>query len=259
MLNSNIGKFYAGTSGLVLPVPNKQFYPEEFKDKSRLTYYASLFNSIEINSSFYKVPLASTVRNWATQVPDDFVFTFKLWRDITHNKGLAYDPDHVKRFMEVINNIGPKKGSLLVQFPPSLKVIMLPQLEKLLADIAEADPEQTWKVALEFRHSSWYHEDVFELIDHFGFQVVIHDKPGSAPGMVESDAAYRYVRFHGPKGDYRGQYEDDFLYEFAENIQDWLAEGKTVFAYFNNTMGEAVKNLSLLNAVVNENISGARS
>jgi uncharacterized protein YecE (DUF72 family) len=250
MSENNIGRFYAGTSGLVLPVPNKQFYPEEFKDKSRLTYYASLFNSIEINSSFYKVPLASTVRNWATQVPDNFVFTFKLWREITHNKGLIFEPDHVSKFIEIIDHIGNKKGCLLVQFPPSLKVIMLPQLERLLFTISEADPDKKWKVSLEFRHSSWYHEDVFDLVEQYGFQVVIHDKPGSAPGMIESDADYRYLRFHGPKGDYRGQYEDDFLYEYAENVQDLIAEGKTVFAYFNNTMGEAVKNLALLNSLI---------
>ena len=243
--------FRAGSSGLMLPVPNKQFYPEEFKDKSRLTYYASLFNSIEINSSFYKIPLASTVRNWATQVPEDFRFTFKLWREISHNKGLAFNPEDVRRFLEVINNIGDKKGALLVQFPPSLKIIMRPQLENLLAAISEADPEQHWDVALEFRHNSWYDEDIFALIDHFGFEIVAHDKPGSAPELPISDNSFKYLRFHGPSGDYRGTYEDDFLYETAEQIQDWVADGKRVYAYFNNTMGEAIKNLNLLNAVVN--------
>ena len=243
--------FFAGSSGLMLPVPNKQFYPEEFKDKSRLTYYASLFNSIEINSSFYKIPLASTVRNWATQVPEDFKFTFKLWREISHNKGLVFNPEDVHRFLQVINNIGDKKGALLVQFPPSLKVIMRPQLENLLVAISEADPEKHWNVALEFRHSSWYNEDIFELIDHFGFEIVAHDKPGSAPGLPVSDTTFKYLRFHGPKGDYRGTYEDDFLYETAEQIQDWIADGKRVYAYFNNTMGEAIKNLNLLNAIVN--------
>lgn len=79
--------FYTGTSGLSLPFP-KHSFPPEFQDKSRLTFYASLFNSIEINSSFYKLPMASTVKKWAESVPDNFLFTFKLWREITHNKGL---------------------------------------------------------------------------------------------------------------------------------------------------------------------------
>jgi uncharacterized protein YecE (DUF72 family) len=248
--------FFAGTSGLVLPVPNKQFYPPEFKDKSRLTYYASLFNSIEVNSSFYKVPMASTVRNWADQVPEDFKFTFKLWRGITHEKGLVFNPDDVSRFVQVINQVGAKKGCLLIQFPPSLKAIMQPQLENLLNAVAQADPEKQWKVALEFRHSSWYEENTFDLLDHFGYGIVLHDKPGSAPDLAESDLDFKYLRFHGPKGDYRGQYEDDFLFEYAEKMQDWLNEGQTIFAYFNNTMGEAVKNLNLLNSIINNEGEG---
>ncbi|HEY8898156.1 MAG TPA: DUF72 domain-containing protein, partial [Niastella sp.] len=91
MDTSMTGSYKAGTSGLVLPVPNKQSFPPEFSDKSRLTYYASLLNSIEINSSFYKVPQPATVRKWADSVPDDFVFTFKLWQEITHVKGFAYN------------------------------------------------------------------------------------------------------------------------------------------------------------------------
>src|ERR1700712_1218858 len=136
---SDNGAFYSGTSGLVLPVPNKQLYPPQFQDKSRLTYYASLFNSIEINSSFYKVPQASTVKKWATEVPDGFRFTFKLWRDITHNKGLAFNPADVDRFIRVINEAGDKKGSLLIQFPPSVMVASFNQLEHLLMSIQDAD------------------------------------------------------------------------------------------------------------------------
>ncbi|NIJ52753.1 DUF72 domain-containing protein [Dyadobacter arcticus] len=250
MSNENSAGFYAGTSGLVLPVPNKQFYPPEFQNKSRLTYYGSLFNSVEVNSSFYKVPLASTVRNWSTQVPDGFKFTFKLWREITHNKGLIFDPENIARFIQVIDEIGDKKGCLLVQFPPSVKSSMQSQLERLLIAIAEADPLKNWKVALEFRHASCYTDELYELIDHFGFQIVLHDKPGSAPGLLESDLDFIYLRFHGPNGDYRGQYEEDALYEYAEIIQNWMEEGKTVYSYFNNTMGEAMKSLNLLKASI---------
>src|SRR4051812_43057690 len=94
-----LGQFYSGISGLVLPVPNKSLYPPEFRETSRLTYYASLFNSIEINSSFYKVPIAKTVNKWTTEVPDHFKFTYKLWREITHNKELLFNANDVDRFM----------------------------------------------------------------------------------------------------------------------------------------------------------------
>src|SRR3954471_1854482 len=117
-----IGLYRSGTSGLVLPVPNKQAFPPEFRDKSRLTYYASLFNSIEVNSSFYKVPMGSTVRKWANEVPDDFTFTFKMWREVTHGKGFTPDMGDIDKFMQVINEAGNKKGSLLIQLPPSVTV-----------------------------------------------------------------------------------------------------------------------------------------
>ncbi|MEJ7692980.1 DUF72 domain-containing protein [Daejeonella sp.] len=92
--------FYSGTSGMALPVPNKAAYPPEFQERSRLGYYAHLFNSIEINSSFYKIPMARTVAKWAAEVPDDFRFTYKLWRDITHVKEFLFKDEDVHRFMQ---------------------------------------------------------------------------------------------------------------------------------------------------------------
>lgn len=249
-------EFYAGTSGLMLPVKNKLFYPEAFQDKSRLTYYASLFRSIEINSSFYKIPMPSTVRKWADQVPENFRFTFKLWREITHNKGLQFKVQDVERFIDVINNVGLKKGCLLIQFPPSLKIDMRIQLEKLIIIISEADPDKQWKTAFEFRHRSWYHEDILEILEENGFGIVIHDKPGSETPLIESDVNFKYLRFHGPNGDYKGHYPDDFVYEYAEFSRDWIQEGKAVFAYFNNTMGDAIKNLDMLNSYVDLDING---
>src|ERR1700712_4713375 len=110
-----MANYYAGTSGLVLPMPNKSYYPQEFKERSRLCYYSSLFNSIEVNSSFYKIPQARTVAKWAQEVRDDFKFTFKLWRGITHEKGLVFNPDDVGRFMQAIDRAGTHKGCLLIE------------------------------------------------------------------------------------------------------------------------------------------------
>jgi uncharacterized protein YecE (DUF72 family) len=112
-----MANYYSGISGLVLPVPNKTHYPAEFQDKSRLCYYASLFNSIEVNSSFYKVPQSKTVAKWVADVPASFKFTFKLWREISHVKGLAFNPADVQRFMQAIDTAGEKKGCLLDPVP----------------------------------------------------------------------------------------------------------------------------------------------
>ena len=235
---------YSGTSGLLLPVKNKLFYPDDFKDKSRLCYYGSLMNSIEINSSFYKVPMASTVLKWANDVPSDFKFTFKLFREITHNKYLVFSPEQVHHFMNVINQAGDKKGCLLVQFPPSLKANNLRQLSALIDEL-KLDG-QDWNIAFEFRHPSWYQEDLYDLLSENGMGLVVHDKSPAHTPMIDSDANFTYLRFHGPGGNYRGTYADDVLYEYATYIHEWLLEGKQVFVYFNNTMGDAIENRNTL-------------
>ncbi|MXV16105.1 DUF72 domain-containing protein [Hufsiella ginkgonis] len=250
MDNDQEVNYYSGTSGLVLPVPNKLSYPPEFRDKTRLTYYASLFNSIEINSSFYKVPMGSTMRKWATEVPAGFRFSFKLWREITHQKELVYDPDEVARFMSVINNVGEKKGSLLVQFPPSITSYYARQVGNLVRLIRAADPGNEWQTALEFRSRSWYQPETYDLLDEYGMGLVLHDMPASGTSFQELHAPFTYLRFHGLAGDYRGGYPDDMLYEYAQYIRDWLAAGRTVYTYFNNTVGDAVKDLAKLNSYV---------
>ncbi len=239
---------HTGTSGLLTPIPKREF-PPQFQDKSRLTYYASLFNSIEINSSFYKVPMASTMRKWAESVPDDFQFTFKLWKEITHTRGLLFKQEDLDNFIEVISCVGDKMGCLLVQFPPSINVQHIHQLEKLLFGLKIADPLKRWKVAVEFRNRSWYEENVYELLDAHQAAMVFQDLPASSGPLIET-AEFIYLRFHGPNGGYRGSYPDDFLSEYAGYIKDWQEDGKDVYAYFNNTMGEAVKNLITLNGFV---------
>jgi uncharacterized protein YecE (DUF72 family) len=243
--------FFSGTSGLLLPFPNKQLYPIEFQDKPRLAFYGSLFNSLEINSSFYKIPLASTIQKWSDNVPDHFKFTFKLWKGITHNKDLAFDPDSVDHFLNVINYAGTKKGCLLIQFPPSVTASKINQLMNLLRALRLADAENKWKMALEFRHSSWYEEDLEELSTSFQMGIVIHDKTNLATSLPGDTPDFIYLRFHGPDGNYRGTYTQDTLMEYAHYIKEWIDEEKVVYTYFNNTMGDAIKNLETLNHFVN--------
>jgi uncharacterized protein YecE (DUF72 family) len=250
MMTATSATFYSGTSGLLLPVRNKLFYPDEFKEKSRLCFYGSLMNSIEINSSFYKIPMASTVKKWAEDVPGDFKFTFKLFREVTHNKGLAFDPETVRRFMQVISAVGDKKGCLLVQFPGSVRIGNLKQLVLLMEVLREADVEKAWNIALEFRHVSLYHDDVYRFLEDYGMAMVIQDKPPAATPILDTGLPFVYLRFHGPGGSYKGSYEDDILYEYAGYITDWMADGKTVYTYFNNTTGSAVNNLYTLRNVV---------
>ena len=242
--------FYSGISGVDLPVPRSQ-YPAAFKDKSRLHYYASLFNSIEINSIFYKLPRHATVAGWAKSVPDHFRFTFKVSKTITHVKGLEFAAKDVHDFVTTVEHIGEKKGCLLAQFPPSLTIEKINELQKLLETLGEATENKNWRITMEFRNPSWYEREVYELLEEFNVSMVIHDIPKSATPMSEVRANFIYLRFHGPEPRYRGDYTDDVLRKNADYIKTWLNEKKTVYVYFNNTAGAAVKNLQTLNGFVN--------
>lgn len=243
MMSTN---YYSGTSGVILPFSNKTFYPDPFKEKSRLNLYGSLHNSVEINSSFYKIPRRQTTEKWAADVPEDFRFTFKLFKGITHAKELKYDPLDITHFFDVINGVGNKKGCVLAQFPPSFKSSKLPQLIILIEQLRNSDPDITWNIALEFRDKSWYTEEVYNLLKTNQMGLVLHDKPSSSTPFKNPNVNFVYLRFHGPSGNYRESYSDDFLAEYASYIQEWLDEGKDVFTYFNNTMGEALLNLQTL-------------
>lgn len=242
---------YSGTSGLVLPVP-RALYPPQFAGASRLKYYASLFNSVEINSSFYKMPMVSTMNKWIDSVQENFRFTFKLSKAITHVKSLAFKEDDVKAFMQTIAHAARNKGCLLVQFPPALKIDKMHEVEELLKAMQSNDAMQVWKVAIEFRNASWYNNDIYDLLKQYNATLVMHDLPASATPLTNIEANFIYIRFHGPGGRYRGSYDDDFLYQHAQQIKAWINAGKSVYCYFNNTMGDAVNNLITLNNFVKQ-------
>jgi uncharacterized protein YecE (DUF72 family) len=236
--------FYCGTSGLVLPVPNKQAFPEAYRAGTRLTYYSTLFNSLEVNSSFYKIPRPSTFAKWVTEVSNDFRFTVKLWRGITHAPALDFAPTDVETFMQAAAAIRPRKGCLLIQLPPGAKVDRTSQLECLLGVIARHG--EGWKIAVEFRDKSWYVAATDALLERFNAGRVLHDMPASFNWEETTIASFVYLRYHGPAGDYRGGYSRERLIRDASRIKKWLAEGKEVYVYFNNTIGSALPDAQFL-------------
>lgn len=240
----------AGTSGLVLPVPNKQAFPEAFRAGSRLAYYSTLFNSIEINSSFYKMPLPATFSRWAGEVQPGFRFTVKLWRGITHVPGLRFMPVDVNRCLYAAHHLGEKKGCLLIQLPPGLTATAVEKLERLLVTICAADPARSWKLAVEFRHRSWYTPEVEALLHRYQAARVLHDMPASSITKLPDTPGFVYLRFHGPTGDYKGGYSDAALRTWAEKAVGWLSAGKEVYVYFNNTIGDALTDLTRLRTMI---------
>jgi uncharacterized protein YecE (DUF72 family) len=243
------GVFRSGTSGLVLSEPNKKHFPAEFQGKSRLSYYSSKFNSIEINSSFYKIPRCQTYNNWSQQVPDDFQFSVKLWKGITHNKEFGFDKRDLQTIFSALDCLGNKKGCVLIQFPAS-SPMQSDQFRQIMEQLKKTDPNKCWRLAIEFRHNRWYDEKIFRMIGEYGASLVLHDMPKSLIDQLQEKSSFVYLRFHGEKGDYRGTYGNDFLMSKANEIRKWLVQGLDVYAYFNNTIGGAVENLETLNGMV---------
>lgn len=241
---TNEAKFYCGTSGIILPVPNKQAFPEAYRAGTRLTYYASLFNSLEVNSSFYKIPQQKTLARWTEEVPANFRFTLKLWRGITHVRNLSFSSADVDRFMQAAQGIGSKKACLLMQLPPAIKADRASSLERLLEMIQQLDTG--WKLAVEFRDKSWYTPATDELLERFNTSRVLQDMPASAIWEPMSFSYFIYLRYHGPTGNYKGGYPEERLKLDAARIKTWLDQRKDVYVYFNNTIDGALPNAQTL-------------
>jgi uncharacterized protein YecE (DUF72 family) len=233
---------YIGTSGLLLPFKNKNAYPPALEGYSRMAIYGKLFNSIEINSIFYKLPRAATVLNWADAVDDGFKFTFKLWKQITHAPALAFQDHDVTKFFQVIAGVGEKMGSILIQFPASIKFDRIERLAALLSTVQKHN-DQNWSVSVEFRSPTWYVSETYALLNQYAAAMVDHDKFGQRSPHPDLLADHVYLRFHGPDGNYKGSYDQGFLYEYAGYAAEWATQGKIVYVYFNNTMGAAIQNL----------------
>jgi uncharacterized protein YecE (DUF72 family) len=243
--------FYSGTSGMVLPFKQSE-YPPEFKGASRLTYYSSLYSSVEINSSFYQVPRPATVEKWRESVPDHFKFTFKVPKAVTHAKGLQFSVEELELFVETVAQVHDQKGCLLVQLPPSIKNDKQEELEGLLECLCS--DAKGWHIAVEFRDVSWYNSTVYRVLQSYGAGMVEQDLPKSPTPQLTVAEDFVYLRFHGPDGTYRGSYDTPFLSGHAKRIAKWVKEGREVYAYFNNTMGDAAGNLGTLNAMVEHEI-----
>ena len=255
-MKKNIGIIYVGTSNVTLP-GNKSSFPEAFRLKSRLHYYSSLFNSLEVNSSFYKIPQFSTYEKWALDVPGDFTFTLKLNRDITHAKDLSSDPVYIDQFFQSAAGLGSKKGCLLIQFPGKINLTYFKKVEQLFNQLQGHYEANEWRKAVEFRHESWYISETKELLDEYEASMVLHDFSRVKNSSINRKTDFIYLRFHGPSGDYRDSYNEIFLKGKALEILEYAKQGRDVYVYFNNTMGGAYENALFLKSLVQygENIA----
>ncbi len=246
---SKTSQLRIGTSGWMYKDWGAMFYPKDLK-KGHLSYLAAEFNTVEINSSFYHLPLASTFAKWKGEVPDDFVFAVKLSRFITHQKKLEGVREPLERFLKNAKNLEEKLGVILIQLPPSLQFdeSLLETFLESLRVVANREKLET-RYALEPRHASWFEDAIAKIVrtrvKEFGTMCLVFPHSAKIPSYspVEENilADFAYVRFHGPSECAASRYGPQRLKPWADRIQKWKDQGLDVFVYFNNDIhGHAI-------------------
>ena len=249
--------YYIGISGWTYAPWRGAFYPAGLAHKKELQYAASKLNSIEINGSFYSLQRPSSYASWREQTPDDFVFSVKGGRFITHMKKLSGVESALANFFASgVLALGPKLGPLLWQLPPNLGYDadrlarffdLLPRTSTDAVKLAathdewmqdrtflETDADRPLRHALEVRHASYETAGVAELLRAHDIALVTADTAGKWPFLLDQTADFAYVRLHGSEELYVSGYSDELLDVWAERIRGWGAGGRDVFVYFDN-------------------------
>ena len=192
-----------------------------------LETYARSFSTVEINSSFYRLPELGTLEHWRNTAPRDFLFAAKASRYITHMKKLKDPKRSSERFFERIAVLGSKLGPILFQLPPHWGFN-----ERRLCDFLRTLAPQ-YRYAFEFRDRSWLNERSYRMLAEHDACLCIYDFEGyTSPKELTTD--FVYLRLHGPRAAYRGRYRKPALQKWATAISTWAAQGKSVYCYFDN-------------------------
>ncbi len=219
--------FRIGCSGWQYRHWKGSFYPEPLRSRDWLEYYAAHFDTVEVNSSFYRLPADAVFDSWRSRTPRDFLFSVKASRFLTHMKKLKEPREPLERLFSRVFELGGKLGPVLYQLPRQM-----PKDIGRLARFLELLPPRV-KHAIEFRNPEWYKDEVIRLLRKHNVALCLHDMSGSAtPRLLTS--RFTYIRFHGASGRYDGAYPQETLEDWAR----WLARTNyPAFAYFNNDIG----------------------
>jgi uncharacterized protein YecE (DUF72 family) len=229
------------------------FYPPRCPQRDWLRYYAARFDTVELNTTFYRLPQAAVVARWVSETPPGFVFAVKVSRYITHIKRLVDAADHLPLLYERIEPLlrSPKLGPLLWQLPPTFRY----DHERLETTLAQLDDGH--RHAFEFRHPSWFREETYSLLRTHRAALVIADRPAVNTFQThELTTDYTFVRFHGGTRGRNGNYSRAELATWARRLSRWSKHVR-VFAYFNNDWeGYAIRNASALKKLVGREPEG---
>jgi uncharacterized protein YecE (DUF72 family) len=222
-----------GTSGWQYDHWKGIFYPEDLRKSGWFGHYAGHFDTVEVNNTFYHLPKAQTFDAWREQAPKGFRYALKFSRYGSHLKKLKDPQASVQAFLERAERLGELLGPILVQLPPNWEA----DAGRLRAFLDAAPKRHRW--AVEFREASWLCEAVFDLLRRHQAALCVHDIIPDHPRVTTAD--WVYLRFHGP-GPW-GSYTHQALSAAAGRIRAHLADGRDVYAYFNNDAhGHAVRN-----------------
>jgi uncharacterized protein YecE (DUF72 family) len=241
------GQVRVGTSGWIYKHWRGFVYPPDLPMKDWFAFYARLFDTVEVNNSFYRLPSERTFRASAAQAPPGFLFAVKASRYLTHLKKLKDPEQPLENILSRARLLGPHLGPVLYQLPPNWRCD-----RERLRHFLQLLPFDITHV-MEFRDPSWYTEAVRDLLTEYGVGFCIHDLRGVAsPEWVTAPAVY--IRFHGPTARaYAGGYSPSHLRRWARKIEGYRQAGHDVYAYFNNDeAGHAVFDAQTLRALLGE-------
>ena len=226
---------------------NGVFYPPRLASRNWLRFYVQHYDTVEINMTFYRLPKVEVVRRWVEETPDDFVFSVKISRYITHVKKLLDVQENLPILYDRIEPLldSPKLGPLLWQLPPTFAC----DLDRLAGALEHL--HDGLRHAFEFRHPSWFREETYTLLREHNVALVIGDRPQVNHFQThELTADFTFVRFHGGTRGRNGNYSHAEIEEWADRLLRWSRE-VDVFAYYNNDWkGYAIENASYLKRLV---------
>src|ERR1051326_2815909 len=235
-----MSSIYIGTSGWSYKSWEKTFYPPSVPHVQQLEFYATQFQTVEINATFYRLPTEKMVQGWRDRAPAGFVYAIKGSRYITHLKKLTNLDGALQKFFDRIEPLRKRIGCILWQLPPFQRRDS-EKLSRFLRQLPD-----NYRHAVEFRHASWSDDQVFDLLRKNRAAHVSVSSLGMPLNLtVTTDVVY--IRFHGLQGGAAHDYTRRELDLWAKHIREQAADGKTIYAYFNNDANvRAPKNAKML-------------
>ena len=240
-------RLHIGTSGYQYRHWRGVLYPQKLPQRRWFERYQAFFDTVELNTTFYRLPRPDSVDRWREAAPRGFVFAVKGSRYLTHMKLLLDRGPGIEKFFDLAMRLGRKLGPVLWQLPPRLEPDH-DRLDGFLSALPKGIPH-----VVEFRHPDWYTRRTCDLLDRHGAAFCEHDNVEARP--PRHTGGFRYVRFHGTTGRYSGRYGTEGLAPWARDLRRWTREADA-YVYFNNDLGgHAVWDALELKRLVGEEVA----